>query len=55
MSQGGRTRERAQQVGQIADRHSLRRLDVLNVLRVVLRDELLRIDNFPGPEDRPSA
>ena len=42
-----------QRVRESAYQHGLRRSNILNVLRVVLRDELLRAGTFPGPEDRP--
>ena len=41
-------------VAECAYQHGLQRDQVLAVLRVVLRDELLRIGNFVGPEDRPA-
>ena len=42
-------------VAECAYEHGLKRDQVLAVLRVVLRDELLRIGNFSGPEDRPAS
>ncbi len=35
--------------------HGLKRANILNVLRVVLRVELLRAGDFSGPEDRPDS
>ena len=49
------TKDWQDNVAASAYRRGLKREHVLNVLRVVLRDELLRIGNFSGPGDRPRA
>ena len=42
-------------VAECAYEHGLQRDQVLAVLRVVLRDELLRIGNFPSPKARSAS
>lgn len=51
--QTGLSSEWQDRVAASAYKHGLKRANIQNVLRVVLRDEILRVGEFSGPEDRP--